>query len=140
MAEAEKLGVILHNGPLPPPADRDTANPEGAVTASFDSAFEVDKDVAHAIKEVLRQLADQSRDHDREHDYEQDRTVISDLLQSHITSTSEIAQGSIRMRKTNVRSSRQRDMVVALRSRVIQQWRGRRKEKRRDHRSEPLLQ
>ena len=101
MAEAEKLGVILHNGPLPPPADRDTANPEGAVTASFDSAFEVDKDVAHAIKEVLRQLADQSRDHDREHDYEQDRTVISDLLQSHITSTSEIAQGAINSDEEN---------------------------------------
>ena len=92
MAEAEKLGVILHNGP---PADRETVNQEGAVTASFDSAFEVDKDVAYAIKEVLQQLDDQSRDRNREHDYEHDHVVISDLLQSHITNTSQVPHGAI---------------------------------------------
>ncbi|MCO5566377.1 hypothetical protein L7F22_020054 [Adiantum nelumboides] len=75
LAEAENRGVILHQGP----AEREAGF--GAVTASLDTAFDVDKEVTAAIKVALRHVSSSG---DRECDaaYNNSGDMTTELAQS----------------------------------------------------------
>ncbi|MCO5553887.1 hypothetical protein L7F22_007413 [Adiantum nelumboides] len=120
LAEAENCGVILQQGP----AEREAGS--GAVTASLDTAFDVDKDVTAAIKVALRHVSSSG---DRECDAGTNSSgdMTTELAQSQSSNAKtkdecihgeQVIQDDPVSQRTNLCSDKQDPLVAVMVSRI----------------------